>query len=190
MENRFAHGDARVQPDARDGDRQQRRALHGVQFLGADQLAGGDQFGDHHGDRLEGLGLFVGVVALGPVLHRQNPLNPAAAEDRNAHQRVVNLFAGLRPVGEFRVALRIRKRHGTGVGGDGADQSLAHLKAGIVDRRGFETGCGEKLQYFAGPQNVDRAHLGDEVGGDDAGDLVQTLLGRAFTRHGVAKARQ
>ena len=138
----------------------------------------GDQLGQHHGDGLQRLDLVLGVVARRAVLHHQHAEHPAAAQDRHAHQRVVDLLAGLRPIGEVGMALRVGERQRPGCGGDVADQALADPQPGAVHRLGLQALGGEQLEHLAGAHDVGRADLGHHVGGDDADDLVEPLLAR------------
>ena len=52
--------------------------------LFGDETARGDHLGDHHGGGLKGLDLFVTVMTLSAVLHRQHAHGVAAAQDRDA----------------------------------------------------------------------------------------------------------
>ena len=116
------------------------------------------------------------VVARRAVLHDQHAEHPAAAQDRHAHQRVIDLLAGLRPVGEIGVRLRIGKRQRPRGRGDDADQALADAQPGAMHRLGTQALGGEQLEHLAGAHDIGRAHLGDHLGGDDAHDPVEPLL--------------
>ena len=72
------------------------------------QLARGDHLGQHHGGRLQRLDFLLGIGAPGAVLHHQHAERVAGAQHRHAEEGVVDLFAGLRPVGEGRMRLRVR----------------------------------------------------------------------------------
>ena len=161
-----------------------------LQLEGADQLAARDELGEHHGDGLQRLDLVLGVVALRAVLHDQHAEHAAAAQDRHAHQRVVDLLAGLRPVGEIGMRLRVGQRQRPRGGGDDADQALADAQPGAVHRLGPQALGGEELQHLAGAHDVAGADLRHHVGGDDVDDLVEPLLRRARAGHGVAQPAQ
>ena len=51
----------------------------GLVMRRSDKVGGGNDFGQHHRDRLQRLDFFFGVVPLGAVLHDQNADNLAAA---------------------------------------------------------------------------------------------------------------
>ncbi len=104
----------------------------GDQLAGLDQLAAGDELGQHHGDGLQRLDLVLGVVALGAVLHDEDAEHAAAAQDRHAHQRVIDLFAGFRPIGEVGMGLGIGERERPRGRPDDADEALADAQAGAV----------------------------------------------------------
>src|SRR3546814_2042081 len=55
----------------------------------------GQHLRQHHGDGLQRLDLLLRVVALGAVLHHEDAEQAPAAHDRHAHQRLVDLLAGL-----------------------------------------------------------------------------------------------
>ena len=71
------------------------------------QLARGDHLGQHHGGGLQRLLFLLGIGAAGAVLHDQHAERVAGAQERHAEEGVVDLLAGLRPVGEGRVRLRV-----------------------------------------------------------------------------------
>ena len=66
-------------------------------FERVDEFAAGDKLGDDHRDRLQYLDLVLVIMAQRAVLHDQNAQHAAAAQDRHAHQRMIDLFAGFRP---------------------------------------------------------------------------------------------
>ena len=118
--------------------------------LGADLVAHeparGDHLGEHHGGGLQRLDLLVAILTLGAVLHREHADCVAAAQDRHADEGVIDLLAGLRPVGEGRMVLGVGELHRLGLLRDQADQSLARLQMGVVDRLGIEAFGGEQLE--------------------------------------------
>ena len=115
----------------------------------------------------------------------QHAEHAPGAHDRHAGQRMVDLLTRFRAIGELRMALRVVERERPGVGGDVADQALADPQARAMHGRGIEALGGEQLEHFAGAQQVDRAHLGHHLVGDQAHDLAQGFLGRGATRHRV-----
>ena len=120
-------------PSTRSGSKPEPVDL--LHLVGADEVTGRDQLRQHHGDGLQRLDLFLVVLAAGAVLHDQHAEHAAGAHDRHAGQRVVDLLAGFRPVGELRMALRVVERQRPGVGGDVADQALADPQARAVHGR-------------------------------------------------------
>jgi hypothetical protein len=154
----------------------------------SEQFFAGREFGEHHGDRLQRLDLFLVVGAEAAVLHRQHPEHATAAQDGYAHQRMEDLLAGLRLVGEHGVRLRICQRQRPGMRGDVADQTLADGEPGLVHRLLLEAVRGAEFKDVAGTRQIDRAHLGDHVAGDDAHGLVEPLLAASAARHQVAQA--
>ena len=71
------------------------------------ELARGDHLGEHHRGGLQRLVFLLGIGALRAVLHHQHAERVAGAQDRHAEEGVIDLFAGLRPEGEGRMALRV-----------------------------------------------------------------------------------
>ena len=98
-----------------------------------DEVAAGDQLRQHHRDGLQRLDLFLVVFAEGAVLHHQHAEHAAAAQDRHAGQRVVDLLAGFRAVREIRMRLGVGQRQRPGAAGDIADDAFADREAGLVD---------------------------------------------------------
>ena len=132
-----------VQHDVAERDAVRQRTageMHGVARGGfgagtgeGRELAGCNHFGEHHRRRLQGFFLFFGVGPPRAVLHHQHAKRIARAQDRNAEERMVDFFAGLRAIGEGRVRLRIRQVHRVGFAGDQANQAFVGLKDGLVD---------------------------------------------------------
>ena len=129
MAERHAFGDG--EPGEARGELAARLGAH---LLGDAEAARGDHLGEHHGGGLQGLDLLVAILALGAVLHRQHADGVAAAQDRHAAERVVDLLAGLGPVGEGRVMLGVGELHRLGLLGDQTDQTLARLQMRVVHR--------------------------------------------------------
>ena len=84
-------------------------ALRRQPFGRGHQLAAGGQFGDRHADDLERLQLLVAVAARRAVLHRQHADDAAVAQERDAHERLVDVLARLGPVGEQRMGAGRRR---------------------------------------------------------------------------------
>ena len=114
-----AFGDRRALDRERPADRDRRR-LAGERL----QFARGDHLGEQHRGRLQRLDLFLGIGAARAVLHDQHAERRAAAQHGHAEERLVDLFAGLRLVGERGMVLRVGERERLGGGGDEADEAL------------------------------------------------------------------
>jgi hypothetical protein len=112
----------------------------------AGEFAGRDHLGEHHRGRLQRLDLFLGIGAVRAVLHDQHAERVAGAQDRHAEEGVVDLLAGLRQVGEGRMALRVRQVERARLGGDQADQALADPQRGLVDGFAVEALGGVELE--------------------------------------------
>ena len=181
---------ARVEPDAVEPHRQRRADQAFRHLVRVDQFAAGDQLGDDHRDRLQDLDLVLGVMAQGPVLHHQHAEDPAAAQDRHAHQRVIDLLAGLRAIGEIGMRLRVGERQRPAAGGDDPDQPLADPQPGAMHRLGPQPLGGEQLEHLAGAHDVGRADLGDHLGRDHPHDAVEPLLRAARAGHDRAQPAQ
>ena len=154
------------------------------------ELARGDHLGEHHRGGLQRLDLFLDIGALGAVLHHEHAERVAGAQDRHAEEGVVDFFAGLRAVGEGRVALRVVQIERRGFAGDEADQALMRAQHGAVHGVAVEAFGGVELEGVIDAQHIDRADLGHHIGRDQHHDLVQPLLGRDLLRHGFAKPSQ
>ena len=104
-----------------------------VQFGDIEEAALRHHFGQHHGDGLQRLDFFLGIDALGLVLHRQHAEHLAAAHDGHAQKGLERVFAGFRAIGEMRIGRRVGQVHRFGGFADQADQALAFLQPGVVD---------------------------------------------------------
>jgi len=122
------------------------------------------------------------------VLDDEHAEHPSAAQDRHAHQRVEDLFAGLGLVRKIRMRLRIGQRQRMRVRGDVADKAFADRQPGLVHGLLLEAFRREQLQDVSRSRHVDGADLGHHVGRDDANGLVQPLLPRHVAGHQIAKA--
>ena len=190
VQHRGADGETVDQLDAVDAPRERGVAAEFVQLVAPDQLIRADQLGQHHGDGLQRLDLFLVVVAARAVLHRQHADHAAAAQDGHAEQRVEDLLAGLGPVREVGVRLGVGQVQQPGLRGDASDEALADPEPGAVHRVAVEALGGEQLEQLPGAHEVHRAHLGHQVAGDDRNDLVEPLLGRGRRRHDLAQPAQ
>ena len=158
--------------------------------LGNAEAARGDRLGEHHGGGLERLDLLVAILTLGAVLNREHADRVAAAQDRHAAERVVDFLAGLGPVGERRVMLRVGELQRLGLLGDQANQTLARLEVGIVHGQRVQAFGGEQFERAVAAPQIERAHLGHHVGGDQHHHLVEPNLRALALRHHLAQASQ
>ena len=154
------------------------------------ELARGDHLGEHHRGGLQRLLFLLGIGAPRPVLHHQHAERVAGAQHRHAEEGVVDLFAGLRPVGEGRVVLGLREVDRVGLAGDQADQAFVRAQHGLVDGLLVEAFGGVQLERAVHAQHVDGADLRHHVGGDQHHDLVQAFLRADLLRHHLAKPAQ
>ena len=154
------------------------------------ELARGDHLGEHHRGGLQRLLFLLGIGAPRPVLHHQHAERVAGAQHRHAEEGVVDLLAGLRPVGEGRMVLGFRQVDRVGLAGDQADQAFVRAQHGLVDRLLVEAFGGVQLERAVHAQHVDGADLRHHVGGDQHHDLVQAFLRADLLRHHLAKPAQ
>ena len=193
--------DARlVQHDMAEPDAiRDRRALHGDRALQRRlvarqrdrlQLAGCDHLREQHGGRLERLDLLVGVDAPRAVLDDEHAERVAAAQDRHAQEGMVDFFARLRLVGEGRVGLGVGERERLGGCGDEADEALGRAHGSEVHRLSVQALGGVEFEAAVAPHDIDRADLGDHVGGDMDHDLVEARLRAHRLRHDFAEPAQ
>ena len=143
---------------------------------GARDRARHEMLGDDHRRRLQHLDVLVGVFLLRAVLHDEHAEHLAAALDRHREQRMIDLLARLRPVGERRVARGLGLVDGDVELGAAADEAFAALHARRVHGARVEAFAGEQLERAVLPLEVDRADLGDHHAGDLLDDLVEARL--------------
>jgi hypothetical protein len=139
---------------------------------------------------LQRLDFLVAILPLGAVLHREDADGVAAAQDRHADEGVINLLAGLGPVGEGGVMLGVGELHRLSLLRNQADQAFAGLEMGVVDRYGIEALGGEQLERAVAAPQIERAHLGHHVRGDQHDHLVEAGLRALAHRHHLAQAAQ
>ena len=70
---------------------------------------------------------------------------------------------------------------------DQPDQALVGAHRGQVHRLAVQPLGGVEFELGIGAQHVDRAHLGDHVGGDVHHDAVEARLGADRLRHHLAE---
>ena len=125
-----------------------------------------------------------------PILDDEDAERVAGPKQRHAEEGVVDLLAGLGPVREGRVRLGVGERQRLGRLGDEADEALAGLHGGEMDGFAVEAFRGVELERPVGAHDVDRAHLGDHVGGDQDHHPVEARLRADRLRHDLAEAAQ
>ena len=135
--------------------------------------ARGEQLGQQHRHRLEHVDLVVGIAPRQPVLHRQHAHRAAGSAQWQREQRGERVLAGLRAVGEGRMALRVRQVLHRGRRRRDADDALAHPQPRAPDRVRIEALCRGQFQRVAVAHRVDGAHLGRHLGGDQHREVLQ-----------------
>ena len=162
--------------------------------FGADDVAHkssrGDHLGEHHGRGLQRFDLLVAILTLGTVLHREHADCVAAAQNRHADEGVIDFLARLRPVGEGGMMLRVGELQRLGLLRDQADQTLTRLQMRIVDGLAVEAFGGEQLERAVAALQIQRAHFGHHVRGDQHHHLVEANLGALALGHHLAQASQ
>ncbi len=154
------------------------------------QFARRDHLRQHHGGGLERFDLLLGIGAPRAVLHHQHAQRVAGPQDRHAQEGVVDLFAGLRPIGEGRMGLGVGQVDGVRFAGDQADQAFVRAQHGLVDRLPVEAFGRVELERGVDAQHVDGANLRHHVGSDQHHDLVEAVLRADRLRHDLAKPAQ
>ena len=85
------------------------------------------------------------------------------------------------------MVLRVRQRQRLGGGGDQADEALAGAHRRQMHGLAIEAFGGEQLERPVGARDIERAHLGDHVGGDQDDDAVEARLCGDGLRHDLAE---
>ncbi len=163
-----------------------RRALRGDAL----ELARGDHLGKKHRGGLESLDLFLRIGAPRAVLHHEHANRRAAAQNRHAKERLIDLFARLGFVGERRMVLGVGQRERLGARGDETDQALPGFHRRQVDRFTIEAFGRKQLHSAVGSDDVEGADLGDHIGGDQDDDAVEARLCGDRLRHDLAEPPQ
>ena len=88
------------------------------------------------------------------------------------------------------MVLGVGQRQRLGARGDEADKALARPHGRQVDGLAIEALGGEQLHRAVGPHDIERAHLGHHVGGDEHDDAVQARLRGDRLRHDLAEPPQ
>ena len=189
VQNDMAEPDAIVERRAAERHRPAEIELH-ARPRQPRKVPGCDHFGNHHRRRFERFCLVFAIGAHRAVLHDQHAERTPCPQHRHAEERVVNLLARLRQIGEGRMLLRVRKVQRPCAGRDRADETLAEPQLRKVNRARVQTLGGVQLEHGIGAQDVERAHLGHHVLGDVADDLVEPLLWPKRFRHELPQPSQ
>ena len=152
-----------------------------------DQVGIGDQFGQHHGHRLQGLDLDLFITARLGMLNAQHAHRPLAAHDRHAGEGMELFLSRFRPIGKVRVRGRLSQVQRIDMRRDGADQPLAHRQAGNVHRLLRQPAGGKQLQRTLA-QQVDRADLGMQTLAHHIGHGIELGLRVAARSHHLMQA--
>ena len=88
------------------------------------------------------------------------------------------------------MVLRVRQGDRLGRRGDQADEPFARAHRRQVDRLAIEAFGGEELERAVGARDVERAHFGDHVRGDEDDDAVEARLRGDRLRHDLAEPSQ
>ena len=123
-------------------------------------------------------------------LHDQHAQPVAQPLQRHAEEGGVDLLPRLRHVAEALLGGRIGGVDELARLGDAADKPFAKAHPRLVNRFRAEALRGAKLQRVVIPEEIDRADLRLEGGGDEARHPVQPFLPRRRKRQGIAKAPQ
>ncbi len=167
-----------------------RRKFDVLELFVADQLAGGDDLGQHHGDDLEVFDLFFLVTPRRHILHDQNTDGAATAQKGHAKEGAERVFTGFRTIGEARVVRGIHQVERGTCARHFTDQAFAEPHARLVDGVGIQAFGSEQFQFFGGAAQIDRADFGDHGIGDDPHDGVETRLGGLIVLHDFADLPQ
>ena len=171
------------------GEPQRPGAAQTAAARAVDQPGAGDHLRQHHRDGLQRLDLDVLVAARLGMLDGEHADRAFEPDDRHAGEAVEALFAGLRPVGEGGMVGRLGEVEDASLGGDRADQALAHAQPSDVHRFLAQAVGREQLEEVVA-QQVDRADFARHRVGDEVDDLVELGLRRAALGHDLVQAGQ
>ena len=88
------------------------------------------------------------------------------------------------------MVLRVGERERLGRSGDEADQPFAGQHRRQVNSFAIKPFGGEQLERAVGVRHIERAYLGDHVGGDENDNAVEARLRRDRLRHDLAEPSQ
>ena len=164
--------------------------LNRLELVLIDQFAAGDHFGQHHGDDLQVLDLFVAIDPLGAILHHQHPDRAATAQQGHTQKGVEGIFARFRSIRKVRIVWRIGQVQRTAQPHDFANQAFAGLERCRVHGLGVQALGREQFQIIGRPAQIDGAHLGNHRSGNNPHNHVQACLGRTAAGHSFADLAQ
>ena len=151
------------------------------------QFARGNDFRQHHGSGLQSLDFLLDILARGFVLHDQNAKRHTLPQNGHAEEGLIDFFARFRLVGEGRMGLSMGEIERFGPLGDQTDQTLARPHRGFMHGLGGQTLCGIEFERAIGAHDIERAHFGNHVAGDQCHDFVKAFLRVDGFRHHFAE---
>ena len=171
---------------------EQRRAGIGHAQLGlaiVGQFGIGDQLRHHHGDGLERLYLHLFIFARVGMLHAQDADRPFASHDRHTGKAVEQFLPGFGAIAEIGMRRRFVQVQRLDIGGDQADQPLAHRHPGDMHRFLLQPARREQFQHALAHQ-IDGADFARQRLADHLDHLVQLALRAGARRHHLLQADQ
>ena len=154
------------------------------------QFSRRDGLGEHHRGGLQRFFLVLRIRARGAVLHHQHAERIAGAQDRDAEERVVDFFAGLRAEREGRMVLGVGQVERLRLARHQADEAFVLAQHRDVHGFGFEAFRSVQFERAVDAQHIDGADLRNHVGGDQHHDLVEAFLRADRFRHHLAEPAQ
>ena len=107
------HRETAVETQPVNADGLTRHTVERRMIVPAFHFGRGDYFRRDHRDGLKRFDFLAGILAPRAILHREHADHAPRSDDRHAGQRMINFFAGFRPVGEGRMALRVGQGQGS-----------------------------------------------------------------------------
>ena len=151
------------------------------------EIRGRDHLGQQRCRGQKRLGFILPIGAALLVLDDQNPQRLPGPQDRYAKKREIGVFPGFGAIGKGGVFGRVLERERFGFRRDQPHEPFAQLEGRHVHRLALETvGC-EQFERTIIAQDIERAHIGPHVGGDEIDDLVEPFLAGQRLGHGLAQ---
>ena len=171
------------------GQPQRAGAAHPAAPRAVDQPRAGDHLRQDHRDGLQRLDLDLLVAARLGMLDGEHPDRAFEADDRHAGEAVEALLPRFGPVGEGGMLGSLGEVEDAALGGDRADQALAHPQPRHVHRFLAQAVGGEQLEEIVA-QQVDRADVAAHRIRDQVDDAVELALRRAALGHDLMETGQ